>query len=305
MAVLIGLDCGGSSTRALCASGDGSIVGRGRSGPGNWASTPHDLIERSIREASEGMPSPDAAAVCFAGLLTDHDRAQAELLLSRIFPSAKVSAHPDTEAVLAADPGADAGVISGTGCTIFSMRDGRIWRSAGGGPLFGDHGSVFDVVRRAIDAIALRPDRMEASDDFWDAAERICTVRDPDRLVAALYRAPSPPRLACRLGPVVIADALAGKAYASEALKGALWALAKGIRGHLRHGHPELRQPNVVLAGGLWRIEPRLADELQELLTTLSQAEGPPFPHVRILEAEPVEGALALARKSALLLEIS
>jgi N-acetylglucosamine kinase-like BadF-type ATPase len=296
MGVFVGLDCGGSSTRALIVDAGGAVLHRGRSGPGNWASTPREALRSHILECVQGAPAPEAVAACFAGLLTDDDRRAARALLEEAFPGARTSAHADTEAVLAADPTAHGGVIAGTGCTIFSRRQGRIWRTGGGGPLLGDRGSVFDVVRQALDRIAIRPDRMSASSAFWDKAEELTGERDPDRLIAAIYRAPAPARLAAKLGPAVIADAMAGAAYAVQALQAALFPLAAGLREHFRIGHPGLRQPDVVLAGGLWRIEPKAADELQDILSRMAQTEGPPYISVRILEGEPVEGAVRLAQ---------
>ena len=49
---IVGADCGGTSTTVLVAKRSGEIVGRGKSGPGNYAIDGYDGVMLAVREAT-------------------------------------------------------------------------------------------------------------------------------------------------------------------------------------------------------------------------------------------------------------
>src|SRR5579885_573467 len=117
MAVFVGLDCGGSSTRVLAIDENGKPLFRGQSGPANLLSTPKALILKNLQAATRKCPPPVSVCGCFAGLVDDAVRKQANQLLKQVFPSVKkIRSEADYVAALAAcGAETDVCVIAGTG----------------------------------------------------------------------------------------------------------------------------------------------------------------------------------------------
>ncbi|WP_128374392.1 N-acetylglucosamine kinase [Streptomyces cavernae] len=170
---VLGLDAGGTRTRAVLATHDGSVAGEGTSGPGNALTvaepglTDHlaEAVARAVPERLRGRVA--AVAGGFAGASGTADepgrlRARSALTaaLRRLgFPPVPVAVWSDIEVAFASAPGhpadglalvagtgAVAARISGRGCT--AVADGDGW-------LLGDDGSGFWIGRAAVRA-ALR-----------------------------------------------------------------------------------------------------------------------------------------------------
>ena len=84
MGVYVGLDCGGSSCRALGVTATGDVVHQGQAGPANILSTPRGRLKENLRRALEGCPPADVVCGCFAGLLTQADRDLAHHMLEDV-----------------------------------------------------------------------------------------------------------------------------------------------------------------------------------------------------------------------------
>lgn len=294
MPVFLGLDCGGTSTRALAVDEEGNIVHRGKSGPGNVASTPFDCLLGNLLEALEGCPKADYAVGCFAGLLTKKDRDLAISLLESTSGAIYSAVYADYEAALkAASQSADGLVIAGTGSLVCSRKDGVTVKTGGGGPLIGDEGSVFSICRRAIWLTMVTANRLEASTEFWDDVELQFGTRDPNSVVSSIYRLPSPARDICRLSQVVMDDYLKGLNYAVQSVHEPMRNLANETAHHFHRFHPEKKHYTVSLAGGLWKVSPAMEKVFEGFLneTQLGQFT------TEILSREPVEGAVLLAKK--------
>ena len=126
MAVFLGLDCGGSSCRAVAVNTSGAILHQGQAGPANLANTPPGRLQNHLYRATENSPAPDFVCGCFAGLLTADDRSRANDILARTFPSAKVRSEPDYYAALMASEDADVCVVAGTGSVVCSLVNGKL-----------------------------------------------------------------------------------------------------------------------------------------------------------------------------------
>lgn len=292
MPLYLGLDCGGSTTRALAVDEQGTIVHQGRSGPANLASTPRETLMAHLLEALEGCPKPDAVAGCFAGLLTSADRDEATQMIEGISGAELGGAYPDYEAALAIASQSSHGlVIAGTGALVCSRKDGRTLKTGGGGPMIGDEGSVFSICRRAIWLTLVSAVAMPASDGFWAALEDIYHTRQPNEVLASFYRRPSPPKDASRLAPAVLADYNAGWDYAVSSVEQPLAVLAREVQAHFSALHPELQVIRLSLSGGLWDICPNMEPFFVSLLSEdgrVWNTEG--------LQADPVQGAVLLAQ---------
>lgn len=303
MPTFLGIDCGGSTTRARLVGEDNSVLHRGQSGPGNLASTPQVEIERHIREAVGDGLNPDYVVGCFAGLLTEADRQRAIVLLEQVVPGAKIQAYADYWASLAADPETDVIVIAGTGALIASRIPGGCVKSAGGGPLLGDFGSAFDIGRRALGKTVLAAQPAEASPLFWQTVAEIFGSDEPNQILAAVYRSVSPAARVARLAPVVAMDAQRGLDYARQTIDQAISSLADATWQHIRAHMPEKTRQEVIrirLSGGLWEIDGGiLAQDFTKQMDACGSRNTRQSITVEKLSAEPVEGAVALARQMA------
>lgn len=296
MPLYLGLDCGGSSTRALITDEYSNPVFEGTSGSANIASTPIEVIRDHLTEALRGAPSVSHVAGCFAGLLTHADRHRATLLLEELVPGSTCRAYPDYYATLAAAHDSDFIAISGTGTLLASRSGGLVTKSSGGGPLIGDEGSTFDLARRALRRLLLAPNQPHCSPMFWESlVEHFGTESRPE-MVAAIYRAPSPAGFVARLAPDVFLEANRGEPFAALSLRETLLALAQAILLHLNQVLPELDSPRGALAGGFWEIDESLPGRLSEVLTELA---GPRGSSIRLhkMETPPLDGAVRLARE--------
>lgn len=298
----LGLDCGGTSTRALVIDEHENTVFEGRGGPANIASTPHSILEESLTRAMNGRPTADAVVGCFAGLLGEDRRAVALSALTSLGLSVPTDVFPDYVAALAAaGEAAEAVVIAGTGSLVCSFVKGSPFKSGGGGPLLGDEGSAFDIGRRAISCLCIDNDEAEASPEFWGAAERIFGTTDRQSLVAAVYNPGSPAEWLAQLAPTVGEDAGRGLPYATQTVDACLSALVERTKKHCSISRPGVPKINLVLSGGLWDASPHFQKRYEELLNfrneqDQSDATSRQYTLER-LASPPVLGAARLARR--------
>lgn len=174
-ALVVGLDAGGTRTRAvLAAAADGALLGEGAAGPGNALTVPLPQLTDHLTEAVAGAV-PQAArgrvvavAGGFAGATgadeDDPGRVNALTALTTalgrlgITPAA-IALSSDIEAAFASAPGAPAdglALVAGTGAVAMRITDRHCTATVDGdGWLLGDDGSGFWLGREAVRA-ALR-----------------------------------------------------------------------------------------------------------------------------------------------------
>lgn len=215
--VVLGLDAGGTHTRAAVADASGRRLGLGRSGPGNASAHGAEPAASAIREAVDAAlgaagltrAEVDLAMLALSGdvsLLTD-------ALADDLAGVGRVETCPDVSAMFASGtPSPDGGVLlAGTGSVAGIMRDRRMTRSVGGlGWLVGDGGSGFSVgyaVARAVVADLERLGPPTGLTELVLDAIGVPAPRDAEALAARL-RAEAPARLA-RFAPLAIAAASA------------------------------------------------------------------------------------------------
>jgi len=292
MPTYLGLDCGGTKTRAMVCDEDGVAVFDRSSGPANLASTPRELIEAHLQEALEGAPEVDAACICIAGLLSPEDAAAARSMLNQAVNAGRIEARPDTHGSWAATEGcADALVVAGTGAIVCSEEDAQINKSGGGGLLFGDEGSATSVGRRALFHTVISAERLPASDEFWTAVVQQFGSREPLEVIGFLYKSETPAALMARLAGTVATDAANGMEYAVLSVSVAMNLLAEETLAHLDRYKPGLDGPTVCLSGGLWESHGVFEEQFRSALG------GDREISLCRLKRPPVYGACLLAKK--------
>jgi len=162
----VGLDGGGSKTRAVVAGPDLVPLGRGGGPPSNASrmSLSHilEVVQEAVAEALNGAGATleDLVGLCcgLAGIEVSGMAERVQMALARSFRMRITLATDARIALAAATQGPVDGpgivLISGTGAIAFGRRtDGREARAGGWGPLLGDEGSGYAIAREGLSAV--------------------------------------------------------------------------------------------------------------------------------------------------------
>ncbi|MFG2343246.1 BadF/BadG/BcrA/BcrD ATPase family protein [Streptomyces phaeochromogenes] len=194
--LVVGLDAGGTRTRAVLASAvDGRVLGQGVAGPGNALTVPVPLLTEHLAEAvALAVPEPDRARVVavvggFAGAAETAPDEPGRLnalaaltdALRRLGIAAdSVGVSSDIEAAFASAPGAPAdglALVAGTGAVAMRIIDRRCAVTVGGdGWLLGDDGGGFWLGRSAVRAALRMADGRGGPTTLADAVGRALGV---------------------------------------------------------------------------------------------------------------------------------
>ncbi len=298
----LGIDGGQSSTKALIGDEAGRILGEGTGGPCNHARKGEGRarLERGLRDSVDAacemadldFSSVEFEAACLGMSGGPDDKRE---IAAGILRALRLEVTGDAEIALAgATPGGQGIiVIAGTGSISLGRNaQGQTARAGGWGYIFGDEGSAFDLVRRALRSAL----RME---EGWGPPTALRQIlldatgsRDAGEALHSFYREEWPRSRVAALAPLVETAAENGDAAAAEALAGSareLAFLAGAVREQLwTPGEPV----NVAYAGGLFRSRQIL--ERFRLLVELNDGVrcAPPL-------RTPAEGALLEAYRLA------
>ncbi|GAA1679866.1 BadF/BadG/BcrA/BcrD ATPase family protein [Glycomyces endophyticus] len=166
--LVLGLDVGGTSSRAIATTLDGEIVGRGDAGGGNPLAVPPDLAAAEVARALHGAlagtdPARIAAAVLGLAGVSGFDQPETAAAFQRVWNAAglrcPVRAVGDAQVAFASGTDEPLGtvLIAGTGAAAARIDGDRITRVGDGlGWLLGDRGSGFWIGRKAAADTALR-----------------------------------------------------------------------------------------------------------------------------------------------------
>ncbi len=219
---LLGLDAGGTRTRAVLAGADRRIVERADAGPCNWTALPFETCVAAIDAAWASLRprvgSDEVAAVCLcsAGFYPPHHREPVEAALRRRWPGAVLRLETDLAAAWAGALGGEPGIVlvAGTGSVAFGrLADGREARSGGWGPLFGDEGSAYWLAVRALQAVSHAGD---GRGDPTRLGEVLARGTDPLVWLRDLHRTRPGREEVAALAPAVLAAATEGDAVATR-----------------------------------------------------------------------------------------
>lgn len=268
MALFVGVDGGGTHTRAIVGDDVGRVLGRGDAGASNQATTGSASAGRAIQAAvcaalaQAGSGPGEIAAACLG--LAGLDRPQDETAFA---PSAEALGFPraarlvnDSVIAWAGATGGSPGiaVIAGTGSVAYGRGANGTDRRAGGwGGVLGDEGSAYRIAAAAINRVLRGIDGREAPTGLGPVLARAAGCEDPADL-CLLARAdrssPGQPLEAviAALAPVVTEAAADGQPEAvaiTEEAGRELAGLAIAIAGRLQLQAPAVHGLGSVLAG--------------------------------------------------------
>ncbi|HZI19199.1 MAG TPA: BadF/BadG/BcrA/BcrD ATPase family protein [Pyrinomonadaceae bacterium] len=195
--LLLGVDGGGTKTRAVVTDGDDRILGEGVAGPSNplrvgvaeAAVAVREAAERACAAAGVRRVELAAAEVGLAGVKRADLRARMREALSGLGPAAlEVVTDADIALYGATGGGPGLAVIAGTGsiCCGANAR-GRRACAGGWGPVAGDEGSGSWIARRGLAAVARATDGRGTRTQLVEAACDYFNVTSPEDLSLAIY----------------------------------------------------------------------------------------------------------------------
>ncbi|MFD1151028.1 N-acetylglucosamine kinase [Saccharothrix hoggarensis] len=274
MGFVVGLDAGGTSTRALVLDLDGTRLGAGVAGGANPNSHPPEQAAAHVRQAlTAALEGLDPAKVEAGVLGMAGSSKLTDPAVAALFEAAWAGAGlrcplrvvTDCEAAFASGTASPDGtvLVAGTGSIAARIEQHELVSTAGGhGWLLGDEGSAFWLGREAVRATLLALER-DAPDDLSTAVLDRAGITEGAprdrwrRLITAVNTAP-PIQLA-GYAPLVTAHATA--ASADRIITAAVRALAD-LAEATRSAHDE---SPIVLMGSLVHAHPlggRLKREL-------------------------------------------
>lgn len=194
----IGVDGGGTKTKAVVVNGDNVVIGDGSSGPSNPLRVgPETAIENIAKAVNGALDRPNlslneitAAAFGLAGVRRGDLRRTIRDGFIKRFRLRKLEVVTDAEiawyATTLGKPGLV--VIAGTGSVCFGRNArGKTAIAGGWGPLAGDEGGGVGIARQALQAVAKASDGRGIATTLTRAASEYFRAAGPDNLIVAIY----------------------------------------------------------------------------------------------------------------------
>jgi N-acetylglucosamine kinase-like BadF-type ATPase len=291
--LVVGLDAGGTKTRAFAVSRDGVVVGRGAGGAANLLSSPdpQGSIAAALSEALAGR-RPDAIVLSCAGGEREADRAKGRAILASVVgPDVLVDVTHDAKAALYAGNAAGCGVvlISGTGSIAYGRNDQGVEERCGGwGYLVGDEGSAVWIGQEGLRAASYDHDGRGSPTRITRHLFDDLGVTDFNGVLPLLYGRPHPAPAILAATRAVARAFADGDAIAVNVVQRGARLLA-GMAATVAHSLLLDGGP-VYLAGGAFEnVRPLETAVRLELLSALPRAAVEP------VGEEPAMGAARLA----------
>ena len=274
MSFVIGVDGGGTLTRAVIIDVRGLELGRAEA-PGAVVSAGEPeaaagAVAHAVRAAAERACVELPGAVLWAGL-AGAGEARARLAVHELLEPARLAqqvvvgtdvraafeaAFPDGPGIL---------LIAGTGSIAWARTpEGEVGRAGGWGQQLGDEGAGYAIGLGALRAVARAEDGREGATVMRDDVLRALALREPTDLIA--WAASASKAEVAALVPIVVRAAATGDSAAQQILDEAARELARHVTALLDRLGPWRAPPPLLLWGGLigedGPLRERLSSEL-------------------------------------------
>ena len=311
--LVVGVDGGGTGTRAVIMDEQQRVVGEGHSGPSNplrvgianAATNVRQAVDRACAEAGLHRDDIVNATVGLAGVRRKDIR---EIALGKIRECLKeiksIELLTDGEIALygATDGKPGLVVIAGTGSISCGRnRQGKHFCAGGWGPVVGDEGGASWIARKALQAVARACDDRGPKTALTSAALAYFKVATPEDLSTAIY---SPSMTNDRLagfGRDVVRVARAGDGVAGAILREAGEELGIVATAVIKRLRMEDETFPIAYVGGVYGAGELVLEPMREKIETvakhafLAQPLFPPVVAAARLAHAHVRADLALA----------
>jgi glucosamine kinase len=295
--IVIGVDGGGSKTRAMVADDQGQqiadVEGPGSAVRPGQAEASADVVAAVVRDALAACDMthvvPRVVCVGVAGVGREAERqALWQALVSREIGD-DIVVHADATIAIDDAFGDGAGIllVSGTGSIAYGRSPaGTTARCGGWGPVCGDEGGGAWIGRRALSIVTAASDGREPETTLVGAVLTAAQVNDVQDLIP--WAAQATPAALASLAPAVIKVADDGDLRANALVAMAVEELVLHVRTLARKLFVDERAAcNVALAGGLLGRRAPLRKRVEHRLKS-----AVPGAAVRQEEVVPVRGAV-------------
>jgi N-acetylglucosamine kinase-like BadF-type ATPase len=305
-AFVIGIDGGGTSTRAALVGLDGKLLAIGQSGSSNiddvGVAVAQENIDRAVAaaEAQAGIARQPAAAIFLgmAGVTSEDDREHIRQIARnlQLAPDPCIGVDHDCRAALAGGLSGRPGIVQiiGTGSSCYGRTvDGRSWMAGGRGHLVSDEGSGCWMGLQAIRAAVRAHDGRASDTPLLGGVLSALKIREIDDVLNRLYVVGISRAELAALAPMVVREAMAGDAAAQGIVAKGAEDVAELVEAVARR-LDMLDAPEVCIVGGLLNTGPIILESYgTAILRRLPTAQ------VKTAEQAPVMGAAILALATA------
>jgi N-acetylglucosamine kinase-like BadF-type ATPase len=290
MRYVIGIEGGGTKSRAAALSSDRKILGRARGTGMNLQNTPEERLKETLTHLVDRFRTrlgrPAGLCAGLAGCDRSEDKRKLKAILKGLFPGIPAMAESDARVALFGAFEEEPGVlvISGTGSVAIGQDgQGRVARAGGWGYLLGDEGSGFSIGREALRAcLSGRKTKLES------LVRKALKVKRAEQVIPWIHAQEDVPKTLAWVAPLVFQAASQHDPAAVEILEAAASALSD-----LCFDTSEalnLERPRAAFLGGLISRPTPLARRLRELLEQKFLLVRP--------RNDPVTGAALLALRT-------
>lgn len=269
----LGVDIGSTKSHALIADQTGCVVGFGSSGGGNWEGVGWEGAQKALQECVQ-MAVHSAkiqifriagAGLGIAGYDWAEDLAGVHQMVNSLGLTAPYKVVNDSIVGLLA--GAEAGwgvvVISGTGTNCRGRdRWGREGRVTGMGSMYGEHGGAFELVNKALQAVALAWTRRAPETELNHTFLTLTGACSTEDMLAGIARGRY--RITPNAAPLVFRTAAEGDLVAEEIIHWLAKELADQVVGVIRQLEFENLVFEVIMAGSTFNGSTTLKDVMEK-----------------------------------------
>ncbi len=301
MQLILGIDGGGTRTRARLADEHGKMLGTGEAGSSNMQAQGEVVAQQEILNAianafvDAGIPPAPIHAACLglAGAARPDERTLFTTWAKQAI-CARVTVISDGELVLAAGTPALWGIalVAGTGSIAWGKApDGRMARAGGWGYLLGDEGSGYDLAHEALRAATQAADGRTAPTQLLDCILQHWHLPNPQALIQKVYRPALTRAEVAQLAPLVVSQAVQGDAVANGIVQRGSQALAQAVMAVARSLALQTQPVPLALTGGLLLNAALMRQQVLQHLHASAITFGP-----ITLVHEPADGAVRIAQ---------
>jgi N-acetylglucosamine kinase len=268
MKIFLGIDGGGTGTRAVLVDASGKILGQGESGPSNYhniglpkaAANMRAATEAAWKDAGKKFRPADRAFLGCAGVKSSLDTARITAAAegADLAPAGEIITQNDIYNALSGGLAGRPGIalIGGTGTNCLGRdAEGKSFMCGGWGWLLDDEGGGFGLALAAMKAAARSSDGRENPTRLLPAILAFLGLSEPSELLARLYAAPWTADELAAMAPIVIRLADEGDKTALRIMESGAKALAALVAGAC-HALDFPDGPEVVILGGCARSGP-------------------------------------------------
>lgn len=275
MKLYVGVDGGGTKTRALIVSENGVCLGNALTGASNpnsvGAEKAHSNLIDALREAAGKIDKKPVFESGFFGISGVNDSLTARAFREKLANDPAVSfktllVENDTRSLCASAFGVESGIvlIAGTGSKCFGRTaDGREWETGGYDFHVSDEASAFDLARRALTAAVRAADGREEPTLLKDLLFRELQIVETGQISQRLHqdslKHPGKPMTKDEIAAlaVFVGEAYyAGDAVARRILESAMRDLAVMVEAVARNLQIAPAQLRLGITGGVILNEP-------------------------------------------------